>query len=246
MTPEISNKFKSPNFDNRRKNLKIKYIILHYTETNNLMDAKNILCDLNSEVSCHYLINCNGKVYELVNVQNRAWHAGDSSWKNDSNLNHSSIGIEIVNKGEREKDKFKKKQIVSLINLILMLKKKFKICTENILGHSDIAPLRKIDPGIFFPWDKLSEQSIGLPTNKYFRRKEILARSLNNVEVKRFLKNLKNIGYNHIQIENKYNKKNSIVIQSFHRHFLPCLLSKKPNEVSLLTSIEILNFKKNN
>ena len=246
MTPEISNKFKSPNFDNRRKNLKIKYIILHYTETKNLIDAKNILCCSDRKVSCHYLINCNGKIYELVNAKNRAWHAGVSCWQQDSNINHNSIGIEIVNKGERKKDKFKNKQIISLINLILMLKKKFKISKENILGHSDIAPLRKIDPGIFFPWDKLSEQSIGLPTNKYFRKKEISARSLNRRETTQFLKNLKEIGYNQIQIEKKYNKINNIIIQCFHRHFLPCLLSKKPNEVSLLTSIEIIDFKKNN
>ena len=114
MTVKILKQFNSQNFDNRSKNTKIKYIILHYTETENLNQAVKILCDKIKKVSSHYVIDHDGMIYQLVDDSFRAWHAGISYWKKDINLNDNSIGIEIVNKGELSKNKFSDLQIIIL------------------------------------------------------------------------------------------------------------------------------------
>ena len=144
MLLNISNKYKSPNFDNRRKNTKIKYIIIHYTETKNLKTALKILCDPKKKVSCHFIIDLNGKIYKLVDESKNAWHAGLSYWKKNERLNDRSIGIEIVNDGMT---KFNAIQIRNLILLLKNLVKNFGIDKLNILGHSDIAPLLTV-PGV--------------------------------------------------------------------------------------------------
>ena len=116
------------------------------------------LKDPNSKVSCHYFINRNGNIYKMVDDNKIAWHAGKSKWKNVRNLNKCSIGIEIQNKGHFiDYQNFPKKQISSLIVLIKSLLKKYKIKKYNVLGHSDIAPERKMDPSEKFPWKKLSK-----------------------------------------------------------------------------------------
>ena len=108
------------------------------------------------KVSCHYLINRKGEVIQMVDDRNTAWHAGKSRWKKFTNLNESSIGIELVNKGHRfGYQNFTNIQIKNLILLCKKLKKKYRIKKENFLGHSDVAPLRKIDPGEKFPWKKI-------------------------------------------------------------------------------------------
>ena len=137
----ISDKFKSTNFDKRKK--KISFLIIHYTETKTLEQAILLLTDPKRKVSCHYLVDLNGKIFNLVDLKNRAWHAGESKWKNFTDLNSHSIGIEVVYPGEKSNSEFKQKQIKELINLIIFLKKKFKINNDRILGHSDIAPLKK-------------------------------------------------------------------------------------------------------
>ena len=131
--------FKSMNFDNRSKKSKIKYIIIHYTETKNVYDAIKLLCSKKRMVSSHYVIDLDGKIYKLVEDTKRAWHAGLSSWKNEKNLNETSIGIEIVNEGEQNKKRYPKIQIKSVILLLKYLKDKFKINKSNILAHSDLS-----------------------------------------------------------------------------------------------------------
>ena len=108
MQIQILNNFKSPNFDNRQKNSKIKFLVLHYTETISLSEAINILCSPQKKVSCHYIIDTNGDIYNLVDEKKRAWHAGLSCWMNYKNLNSYSVGIEIVNSGEVLKNKYPK------------------------------------------------------------------------------------------------------------------------------------------
>ena len=153
----------SPNF-NRKNDKKrvIKFIIFHYTGMQSERESLKRLCDSKSKVSCHYLINRKGNILKLVEDKNIAWHAGKSFWCHYENLNKNSIGIELVNKGHQfGYQNFSKSQIKSLISLCNSLKKKYSIKTENFLGHSDIAPLRKIDPGEKFPWKKLSKYKIG-------------------------------------------------------------------------------------
>ena len=149
----------SPNFDlKKRTSSKVKYLIFHYTGMRSENAAIKRLTSKSSKVSCHYLIKKNGVIIKIVPDLYIAWHAGISSWKKDKSLNSNSIGIEISNPGHDYKYKnFSQKQITSIIDLSKNLKKKYKIKKENILGHSDIAPLRKKDPGEKFPWKLLNK-----------------------------------------------------------------------------------------
>ena len=228
----ISHKYKSKNFDKRKK--KISFIIIHYTETKNLNEAINLLTSKTRRVSCHYIIDLDGSIYNLVDVDQRAWHAGESKWKRSEDINSRSIGIEIVNPGEISYKKYKKKQISSLVKLLIKLKKKFKIANNKILGHSDIAPLRKIDPGKHFPWKVLSENSLGIWVDEKISNLPLDKRQLNTL-----LKNLKRIGYPYIKDE-KFTQNNKKIINSFHRHHLNKLVDKFPTQTSLNKSNDLL------
>ena len=147
----------SPNFDLKKRKIKdIKFIVFHYTGMKNEKKAIRKLTDSNSKVSSHYFITNNGKILTLVPDLYVAWHAGISSWKKYKFINKYSIGIEISNPGhDYNYKKFNKKQINSAINLSKLLIKKYKIKSSYVLGHSDISPDRKKDPGEKFPWEYL-------------------------------------------------------------------------------------------
>ena len=155
-----------------------------------------------------------------------AWHAGKSKWKTFTNLNKNSIGIELVNKGhEFGYQNFSRAQIISLINLCTKLKKKYKIKKENFLGHSDIAPLRKIDPGKKFPWKKLSKYQLGnwfSSNKKKFKLKLKNKKKIENL----FFSNLHTIGYRYFKI-NKRSKNDKFIIRSFQQRYLPKNISGK-------------------
>ena len=216
----------SPNFDTTKRTPKqIKFIIFHYTGMKKEFDSINRLTNTLSKVSSHYLIKNNGQIITLVPDLYIAWHAGVSSWKNYKFLNKHSIGIEISNPGhEFNYKKFSKKQIKSILRLTKFLIKKYKIKSQNILGHSDIAPTRKKDPGEKFPWEYLSSNKIGI-WHKLNKKKLEKNRYLktNNYEKNSFYKNLKLIGYptkvvfkdSKISI-NKYMK---IITKAFQRRF---------------------------
>jgi len=206
----------SPNFNPiKRKKNRIKYLIFHYTGMKSDKVAVNKLTNKNSNVSCHYFITITGKIIQMVPDLYIAWHAGKSRWRSDISLNKNSIGVEISNPGHAYGYRsFSKRQINSLIVLAKILLKKYKIRGKNILGHSDIAPLRKKDPGEKFPWKYLFKKKIGIWHNlndltcKKFRRVK-----MNN---KIYLTQLKKFGYTE-----KY--KNSMelkkIIKSFQRRF---------------------------
>ena len=149
-------KIKSPNYS-KIIDRRIKYIIIHYTGMKNQKVAIKRLQSKVAKVSAHYVLSKKGSVYRMVNDHDIAWHAGISKWGKDINLNSNSIGIELVNNG---KEKYPKKQINKLVLLIKYLKKKYKIKKKNVLGHSHIAPERKIDPGPLFPWKHLNKIGI--------------------------------------------------------------------------------------
>ncbi|MDC3273950.1 N-acetylmuramoyl-L-alanine amidase [Candidatus Pelagibacter sp.] len=147
----------------KRKTSQIKFLIFHYTGMKEESDAIKRLTNFKSEVSCHYFIKNKGETLVMVPDLHVAWHAGISQWKNNKSLNKNSIGIEINNPGhDFNYKKFSKNQIQSIIKLSKKLIKKYKIKSKNILGHSDIAPERKKDPGEKFPWKQLAKQGIGL------------------------------------------------------------------------------------
>ena len=188
----------SPNFNiKKRKSKNIKFIIFHYTGIKKENDAINILTDQKSKVSCHYFIKNNGEILTLVPDLYISWHAGISAWKNYKFINKYSIGIEISNPGhDFSYKKFSKKQINSLIKLTNFLIKKYKVKSSFILGHSDIAPDRKKDPGEKFPWKYFSKNKIGYWHN--LKEKKLLKernKTVNQSDKNKFIKNLYKIGY---------------------------------------------------
>ena len=226
----------SPNFDlKKRKNKEIKFIIFHYTGMKNEKVAIKRLTDSKSKVSSHYFIKYNGQIITLVPELYISWHAGISSWQNYKSINKHSIGIEISNPGHSYNyKKFSKEQIHSILKLTKYLIKKYKIKNEFILGHSDIAPLRKKDPGEKFPWKYLSKSKVGLwhdlNEKKLFKiRKKIVG----EYEKNNFLKNLYKIGYS--RLLNK-NKKSKLLTKAFQRRFRQELINSKIDKECLIIS----------
>lgn len=159
--------YKSPNYGKRiplrPDRAEPSMIILHYTGMQSAKAALERLCDPASEVSAHYVIEEDGRTHQLVNDDMRAWHAGRSHWGGLTDINSASIGIEIVNKGhEFGYEDFPSAQIEAVIALTSDLMKKYDIRADRVLGHSDIAPDRKTDPGERFPWRELANHGIGL------------------------------------------------------------------------------------
>ena len=208
----------SPNYSKKtRFNRDIKFVIIHYTGMQSEIESVDRLKNPKYKVSCHYLINRKGEITRMVKDRNIAWHAGRSKWKKFNNLNKNSIGIELVNKGHAlGYQNFSKNQIKNLIKLCKKLKKKYSIKKENFLGHSDIAPLRKKDPGEKFPWKKLSEHNLG----KWYKKiRYNLDIKTNRIEVL-FFRNLKKIGYKYFSVQNRNIRDKKVVI-SFQQHYLP-------------------------
>jgi len=206
----------SPNYSRKSRPKKtIKFIIIHYTGMQSEIESIKRLIHKNSKVSCHYLINRKGKIMQMVKENKIAWHAGVSRWKNIKNLNQNSIGIELVNKGHFfGYENYSNLQINSLIKLCSKLKKKYKIHKENFLGHSDIAPNRKIDPGEKFPWKRLSNYKLGKWYN--LKKDEILS----DDKKKLFFKNLYKIGYRYFEIDKRV-KSDKLIIKAFQRRYNP-------------------------
>lgn len=155
----------SPNFEERRPpSQKIAYVILHYTGMCSRDEALAKLCDPAAEVSAHYLIDEGGAVFQMVDERYRAWHAGQSLWRGASDLNSASIGIELANPGhEFGYIPFPGAQIESLVELLrdIIMRHDLNPATA-LLGHSDIAPTRKQDPGELFPWQQLAREGLGI------------------------------------------------------------------------------------
>ena len=216
----------SPNYSNiRRPKGQIKYVILHYTGMQSEIESRNRLKSPKSKVSCHYLIGKTGRIIQMVNERNIAWHAGESRWKSIKNLNPISIGIELVNKGHRfGYEKFPNLQIKSLIKLCKKLKFSYGIKKNNFLGHSDIAPLRKIDPGEKFPWKKLSNHSLGIWYKLNKKKIDIPKDHLKRKNL--FFNNLYKLGYRYFK-KNKRAAKDKMIITAFQRKFTPKNISGK-------------------
>ena len=234
----------SPNFNSKKRHKKeVRFIILHYTGMKSEKGAINRLTNIHSQVASHYLITNNGKIINLVPDLYTAWHAGISSWKNLNSLNKNSIGIEITNPGHQfGYNQFSKKQINSLINLIKLLIKKYKINKKNIIGHSDIAPDRKKDPGEKFPWEYLAKKNISFWHNLNKQKLRKLRKKKCNKTMKRiFFKNLFNIGYVK-KTKNNLKKGQYFVFlaRAFQRRFRQKLVDGKIDQECLLISQNLI------
>ena len=232
----------SINFDLKKRDKKsIKFIIIHYTGMKNESDAIKRLCDAKSEVSSHYFIKNNGDLLNLVPDLYNAWHSGKSSWKKFKSLNRYSIGIEINNPGHEFKyKKYSLKQISSLIKLLKVLKKKYNIKKQYILGHSDISPNRKKDPGEKFPWNRLARKKLckwhTLDENKIKIYRNL---KLNTNDEKLFLNNLNKIGYSE-KFSTRYRIKKINLVKAFQRRYRQSLINGKIDKECLVISQNLL------
>ena len=248
--------------DKKTKQLVSKptHIIMHYTTDCYHKKSFRALSNFIRPVSAHYLIAANGTVYQLVNESKRAWHAGKSSWRDNKQLNTYSIGIEIVNPGftKHKQDPctmntdvwnqhtsvqvpgssyhwytFTPEQEQSLIELCKDICKRYNIKPEHVLGHSDIAPGRKVDPGPLFPWQKLARHNIGTwPT--------IIQKPDRLPPIKDIQIMLKKWGYK-VPMHGKLDRKTKSVIKSFHMHFRPDNISSTPDEQTVAILQALLN-----
>ena len=195
------------------------------------------LTNSKSNVSSHYFIKYNGKIITLVPELYISWHAGISSWQNYKSINKHSIGIEISNPGHSYKyKKFSKEQIHSILKLTRYLIKKYKIKIKFILGHSDIAPFRKKDPGEKFPWKYLSKKKVGLWHDLNEKKLlKIRKKIVGEYEKNNFIKNLYKIGYSRLLNKNR-NKNIKLLTKAFQRRFRQDLVNGIIDEECLLIS----------
>ena len=241
MWPKISLNY-SPNFNPiRRSHKNIKFIIIHYTGMRKELSAINKLCNITSKVSSHYFIKKNGSVLNLVPPLYEAWHAGKSRWKNLKSLNKYSIGIEIQNSGHDNKyENFSKNQIVSTKKLLKHLIKKYNVNLKNVLGHSDISPDRKKDPGEKFPWKKLAKSKLSYWHNlDEIKLKEKRLMKLNFIEEINFMKNLHKIGY-HKTSKKNFNFQKIILTKAFQRRYRQELINGISDKECLIISKNLL------
>ncbi|WP_051927400.1 N-acetylmuramoyl-L-alanine amidase [Ruegeria halocynthiae] len=154
----------SPNFGARRDRVKPSLIVLHYTAMDTAQAALDRLCDPAYEVSAHYLIGADGALWRMVEEENRAWHAGAGEWCGQGDVNSRSIGIELDNLGTHP---FSEPQMTALESLLQRIMGRWSIGPQGVIGHSDMAPGRKIDPGPRFDWQRLERQNLAA-----LRRKE--------------------------------------------------------------------------
>jgi N-acetylmuramoyl-L-alanine amidase len=209
----------SPNHGERRPGKPIDMLVLHYTGMKTAAAALARLCDLGAQVSAHYLIDVHGLVYRLVAEERRAWHAGVGQWAGDTDVNSRSIGIELANPGhEHGYRDFPDAQIDALINLARGILARHPIPAHRVLGHSDVAPARKADPGERFPWARLSAQGIGL-----WPAGGVAAPPLAPVEIAQVQRGLAEFGYA-IHETGAADPQTATVVTAFQRHFRPSLV----------------------
>ena len=232
----------SPNFDPKKRDKnKIKYLIYHYTGMKNDKIAIKKLTGYNSNVSCHYYITASGKLIQIVPDLYTAWHAGKSNWQKYKSLNYNSIGVEVSNPGhEHGYKKFNDNQIKSLIKISKYLIKKYKIHKKNILGHSDIAPLRKIDPGEKFPWKLLYKKKIGIWHNVNNNKIKFSSNKKWEFDLDKFKKYLNKIGYK-IEYSDPYQLRK--LIKVFQMKFRPELVNGKLDFECYMIAKSLYNLK---
>jgi len=234
----------SPNFNSKKRKFKqIKFIVFHYTGMKKESEAISRLTNIQSQVSCHYLIKKNGEIITMVPETYIAWHAGKSSWRNCKSLNKNSIGIEITNPGHEFKyKKFTEKQINTLLKLSRYLIKKYNINLKNILGHSDIAPERKKDPGENFPWQYLSQNKVGL-WHTIKKQELIKNRKIKAIKINKdiFINNLFKIGYKKKKPKTlSKNKYLDYITKAFQRRYRQSLIDGKIDQECLIISQNLI------
>lgn len=213
----------SPNFDQRRGPPDM--VVLHYTGMQSAEAAIARLRDPNARVSAHYVVDEDGSIRRLVEEERRAWHAGQSWWKGETDINAVSIGIEIVNPGhEFGYRPFPDSQVEAVIELVAQIRTRWAIDDARILGHSDVAPNRKKDPGELFPWKRLAEHRQGLWFEPAPERIAALGPPLGigdqGLGVHVLQAGLHRLGYQPLP-DGRYTDETRMTVEAFQRHWRP-------------------------
>ena len=231
----------SPNHSLRQEVAKPWIILLHYTGMESAEAARFWLCSPQSAVSCHYLVDEDGDITQIVDEEQRAWHAGISSWKGVSDINSASIGIEIHNPGhDLGYRDFPEAQIDAVIALCRDITSRHSIRPEDILAHSDVAPMRKIDPGEKFPWAKLHAAGVGHWVEaEPIRPGSSLKSGDVGPEVDELRAKLVSYGYG-VERSGPFDHSLETVVRAFQRHFRPARIDGIADRSTLLTLERLL------
>ncbi|QKV18369.1 N-acetylmuramoyl-L-alanine amidase [Oricola thermophila] len=228
----------SGNFGERRDGKSVDILLLHYTGMETGGAAEDWLCDPRSEVSCHYLVHEDGRIVQMVPEEKRAWHAGRSFWKGETDINSRSVGVEIVNGGhDYGLPAFPDSQVEAVIALARGIVARHAIAPERVLAHSDVAPGRKRDPGELFPWGTLAAEGIGhwaepvpLGSGRFF------AQGDSGQPVEALQSMLALYGYR-APITGVFDETTAAAVTAFQRHFRP----ERVDGVADISTIETLH-----
>ena len=228
----------SANFNARAAGIDVSMLILHYTNMTDAEAALERLCDPASEVSAHYLIARDGEVFALVDEADRAWHAGVSAWQGINDINSASIGIELDHPGHDANghmDAYPPAQMAALVDLSKAIIARHNIAPDRVLGHSDVAPGRKIDPGEGLDWRALARKGVGLwPDAVVPEKVETLRTGDATPAVAALQQALRAYGYD-IAHDGVFGPQMSAVISAFQRHFRPsCVDGQADGETQTL------------
>ena len=216
-------------------------IVLHYTGMADAEGALARLVDPAAEVSAHYFVHDDGRIIQLVPEARRAWHAGESSWQGETDVNSHSIGIEIVNAGhDFGYPDFPDRQIKAVVALCRDIAARKKIRADRVLAHSDVAPMRKQDPGEKFPWQRLHRAGVGhwvKPTA--IRKGPVLARGDRGEAVAALQTMLARYGYG-VAVTGEYDETTAAVVGAFQRHFRPARVDRIADRSTLTTLTDLL------
>ncbi|MBT3701650.1 MAG: N-acetylmuramoyl-L-alanine amidase [Alphaproteobacteria bacterium] len=212
----------SPNHDSRQPGQRVDMLLIHYTGMETAEAAFQRLKDPTAKVSAHYVIDEDGQLTRMVDETRRAWHAGVASWGGHTDINGCSIGIELVNPGhEFGLRAFPEAQMVALENLSRRLVTRYSIPKDRVLGHSDVAPIRKADPGEMFDWKRLAAAGVGLwPEHMNTGEWASLHLGDSGAGVMKMQLDLKNFGYE-IDVSGSFGAPTTVVVAAFQRHFRP-------------------------
>jgi N-acetylmuramoyl-L-alanine amidase len=226
------------NVELRRGGLRPYILLLHYTGMETAEGALNWLCGGDSRVSCHYLIDDAGRIVQMVSEAMRAWHAGDSYWAGETDINSASIGIEIQNPGHSlGYPPFPEVQMRAVEALCIDIVGRLGIRSEHVLAHSDVAPWRKRDPGEKFDWARLACLGVGHWVNPApIEGDEGFGPGDGGHEVERLQQRLAAYGYR-CEASGVYDEATELVVIAFQRHFRPALVSGRADR----STVETLN-----
>ena len=226
-SPLVARLAPSPNFGERRGGHGIDMIVLHYTGCPSAEAAELWMCRPESQISSHYLVEEDGTIVQLVAEEARAWHAGISHWAGEEDINSRSIGIEIQNAGHGcgVLPPYSEEQMAAVEALVADIARRHGVPPERVLGHSDVAPLRKIDPGEHFPWTRLAAAGLALPVPEAPAGGVVLLTEGDaGAAVRQMQEKLARIGYG-VPTTGEFCAHTAAVVRAFQRRFRPATVS---------------------